>query len=89
MIADGFSCREQIRQQTDRQAPHLAQVIQMAIEQGPHGPAEALPERRYAKSNLGKAHAPAAALLLGAVLMLTVVVWWLLSGGAEPVVMAL
>ena len=31
IIADGFSCREQIAQVTGRQALHLAQVIQMAI----------------------------------------------------------
>jgi hypothetical protein len=34
LIADGFSCREQIRQQTGRTALHLAQVIQMAIARG-------------------------------------------------------
>lgn len=31
IIADGFSCREQIRQTTDRHALHLAEVIQMAL----------------------------------------------------------
>jgi len=31
IIADGFSCREQIAQCTDRQALHLAEVIQMAL----------------------------------------------------------
>jgi FAD/FMN-containing dehydrogenase/Fe-S oxidoreductase len=31
LIADGFSCREQIRQQTGRTALHTAQVVQMAI----------------------------------------------------------
>jgi hypothetical protein len=30
IIADGFSCREQISQGTSRQALHLAEVIQMA-----------------------------------------------------------
>jgi FAD/FMN-containing dehydrogenase/Fe-S oxidoreductase len=33
IIADGFSCREQIAQLTDRRAFHLAQVLQMAIQQ--------------------------------------------------------
>jgi FAD/FMN-containing dehydrogenase/Fe-S oxidoreductase len=33
IIADGFSCQEQIEQQTDRRALHLAQVMQMAIHQ--------------------------------------------------------
>jgi hypothetical protein len=33
IIADGFSCREQIVQTTDRQALHLAEVIHMALQQ--------------------------------------------------------
>ena len=31
IIADGFSCREQIAQGTTRQALHLAEVLQMAL----------------------------------------------------------
>jgi Fe-S oxidoreductase len=31
IIADGFSCREQIEQLTDRRPMHLAQVIQLAL----------------------------------------------------------
>jgi Fe-S oxidoreductase len=44
IIADGFSCREQIAQGTDREALHLAQVLQMALKN--EAPGE-LPERRY------------------------------------------
>src|SRR5438128_10669569 len=33
IIADGFSCREQIAQATDRHALHLAQVVQMALRE--------------------------------------------------------
>jgi hypothetical protein len=33
IIADGFSCREQIAQTTDRRALHLAEVIQLAMQQ--------------------------------------------------------
>jgi FAD/FMN-containing dehydrogenase/Fe-S oxidoreductase len=33
IIADGFSCREQIEQTTDRHAMHLAEVLAMALEQ--------------------------------------------------------
>jgi len=33
IIADGFSCREQIAQGTDRHALHLAEVIQMALRE--------------------------------------------------------
>ncbi|MFO7653679.1 MAG: FAD-linked oxidase C-terminal domain-containing protein [Candidatus Krumholzibacteriia bacterium] len=46
LVADGFSCREQIRQQTDRRALHLAQVLRMAIEDGPEGPRGPFPELR-------------------------------------------
>lgn len=34
IIADGFSCREQIEQETDRHGLHLAQVLQMALHEG-------------------------------------------------------
>jgi len=33
IIADGFSCREQISQCTNRKAMHMAEVIQKAIYQ--------------------------------------------------------
>ena len=47
VIADGFSCREQIAGLTGRGALHLAQVIQMAMHEGPEGPTRELPEMRY------------------------------------------
>ena len=47
IVTDGFSCREMIRQETDRRAVHFAQVLQMAIHEGPAGPSGALPEARY------------------------------------------
>ena len=34
IIADGFSCREQITQSTERRALHLAEVIAMALREG-------------------------------------------------------
>lgn len=34
IVTDGFSCRGQIKEGTDRQALHLAQVIQMALRNG-------------------------------------------------------
>jgi FAD/FMN-containing dehydrogenase/Fe-S oxidoreductase len=33
IVADGFSCREQISQETDRHALHLAEVLQMALRE--------------------------------------------------------
>jgi FAD/FMN-containing dehydrogenase/Fe-S oxidoreductase len=38
IIADGFSCREQIAQLTDRRALHLAQAMQLGLRHGPDGP---------------------------------------------------
>ena len=37
IIADGFSCREQIAQGTHRHALHLAEIIQMALRNSPLG----------------------------------------------------
>jgi FAD/FMN-containing dehydrogenase/Fe-S oxidoreductase len=39
IVADGFSCREQIRQSTDRRALHLAEVIQWALHKRAPPPA--------------------------------------------------
>src|SRR4051812_28670594 len=47
VVTDGFSCREMIRQETDRRAVHFAQVLQMALHEGPTGPSGTLPEARY------------------------------------------
>ncbi len=38
IVADGFSCREQIAQETDRHALHLAEVLQMAIREATETP---------------------------------------------------
>jgi hypothetical protein len=44
VIADGFSCQEQIEQCGDRHALHLAQVMQLALRHGPAGPPDQPPE---------------------------------------------
>jgi hypothetical protein len=33
IIADGFSCREQIEQSTSRTTLHLAEILQMSLQQ--------------------------------------------------------
>jgi len=45
IIADGFSCREQIAQGTDRQAFHLAEILEMGLRNGPEGIPGTYPER--------------------------------------------
>ena len=47
VVADGFSCSEQIRQGSERSALHLAELLQMALHARP---AEEFPERRVLKS---------------------------------------
>ena len=51
ILTDGFSCREQIAQTTDRNAMHLAQVLRMALENGPAGPAGGYPEATDAQAS--------------------------------------
>ncbi|MBV8373982.1 MAG: 4Fe-4S dicluster domain-containing protein, partial [Candidatus Eremiobacteraeota bacterium] len=47
VVADGFSCREQVAQLTERQALHPAQVLKMAIDDRGVERNDALPELRY------------------------------------------
>jgi Fe-S oxidoreductase len=69
IIADGFSCREQIAQTTDRRALHLAQVLQMALHESRHDStsgsrhdgARQFPEMGYVDDNGGQV--PVGALL--------------------------
>ncbi len=47
VVADGFSCREQIMQTTNRQALHPAEVMRMAIADRGFDRDDPLPERRF------------------------------------------
>jgi Fe-S oxidoreductase len=69
IVTDGFSCASQIEQLSDRQALHLAQVIQMAIREGPNGPSVPLPESRYSEQPeaAGNGKAAKAAVAAGAI----------------------
>lgn len=51
IVADGFSCREQIAQMTNRQALHTAEVLQMALQYGQGGPGNILPEQQIMKEH--------------------------------------
>jgi Fe-S oxidoreductase/FAD/FMN-containing dehydrogenase len=46
VITDGFSCQTQIEHNTERRALHLAEVIKLAMDQGPAGPSFGRPEDR-------------------------------------------
>ena len=78
IIADGFSCREQIGQSTDRQALHLAEVIAMALH-SPSVPNAGYPERPQVErqragveQSMKRAGTGLAAVAAGATLF-----WWL------------
>ena len=47
LIADGFSCKTQIQELSDRRALHTAQVLKMAMDHGPDGVPGNEPERAY------------------------------------------
>lgn len=47
IVADGFSCREQIEQLTDRKALHLAQLMQLGLEEKQGRTTSSYPERKY------------------------------------------
>jgi FAD/FMN-containing dehydrogenase/Fe-S oxidoreductase len=80
IIADGFSCREQIAQETDRQSLHLAEVIELALHDG-----AAVLNGDYAETKYLAAREPGAsltttevALLCGAgALVAGGLAWWL------------
>lgn len=76
IIANGFSCQEQIAQTTERRALHLAQVIQLAIHEGDSETAGTFPETRYvtraahrSPSRTPIAVGASAILLIGAAVM--------------------
>ena len=69
IMADGFSCREQICQQTERHALHLAEVIQMArrigTNNGERPEAKLAASRKASRRNARWRAAAALALLAG------------------------
>ena len=64
LIADGFSCKTQIEQLTGRRALHLAQVVKMALDDGPEGLSGG-PEDRY-PDRVGRGRPSAVEIMLGA-----------------------
>ncbi len=64
IVANGFSCREQISQTTERRALHLAEVIALALRDGPSGPAGGPPESSMGEP--ARPSRPSTKALLGA-----------------------
>ena len=80
IIADGFSCREQIAQCTDRQALHLAEVIAMALRgpQASNGGYPETPQVERRRASLDRSM-KRAALGVAGVAAGAAVLWWLKS----------
>jgi FAD/FMN-containing dehydrogenase/Fe-S oxidoreductase len=57
IIADGFSCREQIAQLTGRHALHLAEVLQMALHPSALDKDDPYPESRLVRERQAEVHA--------------------------------
>jgi len=57
VIADGFSCREQIAQGTGRHALHLAEVLQMALQPSALDMDDPYPESRMVREREAEIHA--------------------------------
>jgi hypothetical protein len=72
IITDGFSCREQIRQLSDRVPLHFAEVLKMAIDDGPRGPAGGFPERKYISPEPAIPSVARTAITLGVIAFLSV-----------------
>jgi FAD/FMN-containing dehydrogenase/Fe-S oxidoreductase len=72
IMADGFSCKEQISQETNRHALHLAEVLQMGLH--PEMQSTMYPERCFVepRKNAQKKSMIRAGLVLGGVLAIAV-----------------
>jgi len=81
IVADGFSCREQIAQQTKREALHLAEVIHMGLLPTDRAsdemyPEDALVTRRQSARRKARLRAMATLAAIGAG---SVLVWKMLK----------
>ena len=76
VMADGFSCKEQIAQETNRHALHLAEVLEMAIKPEKHS--TMYPERKFIEPRIAalKKSMITAALVVGAVALGTTGLIW-------------
>jgi FAD/FMN-containing dehydrogenase/Fe-S oxidoreductase len=85
IVADGFSCREQIAQETDRAALHLAEVLELALTSSPDDaragrPEEPLLQRRRVAER--SANLKAATLAVG---VAGAAWWWSATGRRDRV----
>ncbi len=89
IIANGFSCREQIQQLSDRHALHIAEVMQMALQEGRAPEAQPwvesaimAPREKQVRSGMLRA-AAALAVAAGAAIGAAVLLWRGNRGGGR------
>jgi Fe-S oxidoreductase len=84
IISDGFSCREQIEQETDRKGMHLAQVIQMALREKDGYKTDLLPEKKYVDAMaLKNPHKTRNRLLMFGVVALAVTAFMIMKNSGD------
>lgn len=77
ILADGFSCREQIAQATSRRALHLAEVVRLAMVTGPAGPSSGAPERQWRPDHAAARYGPGAMAAAGVAVLGAGIAAWL------------
>jgi Fe-S oxidoreductase len=77
IIADGFSCREQIAQNTDRRAMHVAEVLQIALQPSALDKDDPYPESRSVREQEAEIRASMkqAGITVGAVAAVGLLAW--------------
>ncbi|HEX7366367.1 MAG TPA: FAD-binding and (Fe-S)-binding domain-containing protein [Pelobium sp.] len=79
IIADGFSCREMIAQESPRKGMHLAQVLQKAIREKGISSTEDFPEKKYVDRMKLKTKKPSLMVTVLACLAITSAAIWLIK----------
>jgi Fe-S oxidoreductase len=77
IIADGFSCREQIAQNTDRRAMHVAEVLQIALQPSALDKDDPYPESRAVREQEAEIRASMkqSGITVGAVAAVGLLAW--------------
>jgi Fe-S oxidoreductase len=79
IMADGFSCKEQIAQETNRHALHLAEVLEMALCPETSGKSVIYPERPFVeprRAALNRSMARAGLITLGTLAIVAAGLFW-------------
>ncbi len=81
ILADGFSCREQISQETHRRGLHIAQVLRMGLDRNSRNRPGEFPEQEYAEE---RTPAIPGTVVLGAAGLAGAGLWWALQRKHKP-----